>query len=243
MNIFLCVLCLSAQRVLRACQFKFVIYSVTIYFLSGLGANYSAFKYLSFPPAVQTVFIDWLKPEKNESIKSYAKRIAAKINTAEPFILVGLSFGGMLATEVIEFVQPQKTILISSAARRQELPLYYRLAGTLGINKLFPAAVIKKGNRLINWVMGVSAVKDKDLVSEILKASDPVFSKWAINEIVNWKRTTAPENIVRIHGDKDKVLPIINFIPHHLINAGGHFMIANRAAEISAILKAELNID
>lgn len=214
---------------------------MTIYFLSGLGANYSAFKYLSFPPGVKTVFIDWLVPQKNESIKNYAKRIAEKIDSTQPFILVGLSFGGMLATEVIEFVQPQKTILISSAARRQELPAYYKLAGTLGINKLFPAAVIKKGNRLINWVMGVSAVKDKDLVSEILAASDPAFSKWAINEIVNWKRKNAPENIIRIHGNKDKVLPIINFKPHHLINAGGHFMIANRADEISVIIKQELS--
>ena len=126
---------------------------MTIYFLSGLGANYSAFKYLTFPSNVQTVFIDWLAPLKNESLKSYAKRIAEKIDNTQPFILVGLSFGGMLATEVIEFVQPQKTILISSAARRQELPVYYKLAGTLGINKFFPAAVIKKGNRLINWVM------------------------------------------------------------------------------------------
>lgn len=219
---------------------QLLIYIVTIYFLSGLGANYSAFKYLSFPPAVQTVFIDWLTPQKNEPIKNYAKRIAEKINTAEPFILVGLSFGGMLAMEVIEFVQPQKTILISSAARRQELPVYYKLAGTLRINKLFPAAVIKKGNRLINWVMGVSTIKDKDLVAEILAASNPEFSKWAINEIVNWKRTIAPENVIRIHGNKDKVLPIINFTPQHLINAGGHFMIANRAAEISAIIEKEL---
>ncbi|GAB2826503.1 alpha/beta fold hydrolase [Ferruginibacter profundus] len=214
---------------------------MTIYFLSGLGANYSAFKYLAFPPDVTPVFIDWLAPEKKETIRQYAKRIAAKINSTEPFILIGLSFGGMLATEVIEFVQPQKTILISSAARRQELPAYYKAAGTLRLNKLFPAAVIKKGNLVINWLMGVSAIKDKALVQEILAASNPEFSRWAINEIVNWKRTTAPANIIRIHGDKDKVLPIINFKPQHLIKKGGHFMIANRANEISAILAAILN--
>jgi pimeloyl-ACP methyl ester carboxylesterase len=190
---------------------------------------------------VQAVFIDWLAPEKNEPIKNYAKRIAEKINTAAPFMLIGLSFGGMLATEVIEFVTPQKTILISSAARRQELPFYYKLAGLLRLNKLFPAAVIKKGNVFINWLMGVSTIEDKNLVQEILAASNPEFSKWAINQIVNWERKNAPENIIRIHGSKDKVLPILNFKPHHLINAGGHFMIANRADEISAILKVELS--
>lgn len=214
---------------------------MTIYFLSGLGANYSAFKYLTFPENVKPVFIDWLIPGANEPLRSYAQRIAEKINTAEPFVLVGLSFGGMLATEVMEYVQPQKTILISSAARRQELPFYYKLAGRLRLNKLFPAAVIKKGNRLINWIMGVSSIKDKDLVQEILAASNPEFSRWAINEIVNWKRTAAPEKIIRIHGNKDKVLPIINFTPGHLVKSGGHFMIATRAAEISAILQQEIN--
>ena len=214
---------------------------MTIYFLSGLGANYSAFKYLTFPENVKTVFIDWLLPSKNETLREYAQRIAEKINSTEPFILVGLSFGGMLATEVMEFVQPQKTILISSAARRQELPAYYKLAGTLGFNKLFPAAAIKKGNVLINWLMGVSAIKDKALVQEILAASNPEFSKWAINEIINWKRVVSPENIIRIHGNKDKVLPILNFKPHHLIDNGGHFMIANRADEISKILELELS--
>jgi pimeloyl-ACP methyl ester carboxylesterase len=210
---------------------------MTIYFLSGLGANYSAFKYLTFSANCKVVFIDWLLPHKNESIKNYAKRIAEKINTQEPFILVGLSFGGMLATEVIKFVTPQKTILISSVARRQELPLYYKMAGNLGLNKLFPAAVIKKGNWFINWLMGVSKIKDKDLVQEILAASNPEFSRWAINEIVNWKREVAPANIIRIHGNKDRILPIIKFKPQYLIIDGGHFMIANRAAEISAILQ------
>lgn len=214
---------------------------MTIYFLSGLGANYSAFKYLTFPGNVKPVFIDWLIPGANEPLRSYAQRIAEKINSAEPFVLVGLSFGGMLATEVMEYVQPQKTILISSAARRQELPFYYKLAGRLRLNKLFPAAVIKKGNRLINWIMGVSTIKDKDLVQEILAASNPEFSRWAINEIVNWKRTAAPEKIIRIHGNKDRVLPIINFTPGHLVKNGGHFMIATRAAEISAILQQEID--
>ncbi len=211
-----------------------------IYFLSGLGANYSAFKYLSLGENVQPIFIDWLKPYHKESITLYAKRISEKINTSSPFVLVGLSFGGMLATEVLQFVQPQKTILISSAARRQELPLVYKISGSLKLNKLMPGAVIKNGNKLINWLMGVSSFEDKNLINEILVASNPYFSKWAINEIVNWKRTHSPSNIIRIHGNKDRVLPLKNFIPHYTIKDGGHFMIANRAAEISSIIAKEI---
>ena len=214
---------------------------MTIYFLSGLGADESAFKNLIYPVGVNAVFIDWLMPVKNETMQEYAKRIAAKIDTSNPFVLVGLSFGGMLATEVLAFVKPKKTILISSAARRQELPVYYKLAGTLGLNKLLPKKNIHKSNIFTNRLFSISASNDKFLLQEILTASNPDFSKWAINEIVNWKRKTSPENIIRIHGNKDRVLPIINFKPTYLLKGGGHFMIVNRADEISKILELELS--
>ena|SRR5436190_1907836 len=216
---------------------------MTIYFLSGLGADSRAFKYLTFPSNIKTVFIEWLVPEKNDSFKTYAERIAAVIDTSSPFALIGLSFGGMLATEVMEFITPQKTILISSAARRQELPFYYKLAGTLQLNKLLPKKNIHKSTIFTNWLFSISARNDKFLLQEILTASDPLFSKWAINEIVNWKRTTSPTNIIRIHGNKDRVLPIINFKPGYLVKDGGHFMIANKADEISAIIQRELNLN
>ena len=213
---------------------------MTIYFLSGLGADESAFKYLTYPAGFNAVFIDWLVPAKNETMQQYAKRIAAKIDTSKPFILVGLSFGGMLATEVLSFVKPQKTILISSAARRQELPFYFKWAGKLRLNKLLPQKNIHKSNVFTNWIFSITAKSDKFLLEEILTASNPSFSKWAINEIVNWKRKTSPENIIRIHGTKDRVLPIINFKPAYLLKGGGHFMIVNRAEEISKILEFEM---
>jgi alpha-beta hydrolase superfamily lysophospholipase len=180
-------------------------------------------------------------PEPNEPISHYAKRIAEKIDQSKPFVLAGISFGGMLATEVLAYTKPQKTILISSAARRQELPFYYRWAGTLRLNKLLPKKSIHKSNIFTNWIFSIKAKNDKYLLEEILTASNPSFSKWAINEIVNWKRAVAPENIIRIHGNKDRVLPIINFKPNYNISAGGHFMIANRAGEISALIATILD--
>jgi len=216
--------------------------AITIYFLSGLGADSRAFKYLTFPETVKTVFVDWLVPEKNEPIANYAKRIAGKIDDSKPFALVGLSFGGMLATEVTAFVRPQKIILISSAARRQELPLYFKWAGTLRLNKLIPKRTIHKSNIFTNWLFSISAKRDKFLLQEILTASNPSFSKWAVNEIVNWKKLTKDEDIIRIHGNKDKVLPIINFKPDYLIKGGGHFMVVNRAQEISQIIADEIKL-
>jgi pimeloyl-ACP methyl ester carboxylesterase len=213
---------------------------MTLYFLSGLGADRRAFKFLTFPANTTIVFIDWITPHKNESLIDYAKRISQRIDTSSPFILIGMSFGGILATEIIEFVQPQKTILISSVTRRQELPFYYRLAGFLGANKLLPANVSNRANALTYWMFGIQNPEDKSLLKEILKSTDTRFSKWAINEILNWKRNTSPKNLIRIHGDEDRVLTIINFKPKYLLKAAGHFMVVNRASEISKILNTEI---
>lgn len=213
---------------------------MTIYFLSGLGADSRVFKNLTLPVNAKPVFIDWLVPGKNESLREYARRISGKIDTSKPFILIGLSFGGILATEVMEFVKAQKTILISSVARRQELPLLYRIGGYLQLNKLMPLKMMNRSGALVYWLFGISGQKDKKLFNEIIAASDTRFSKWAVNEILHWTRTISPENLVRIHGNKDKILPVNHFKPDHLINGGGHLMIINKANEISRIIEAEM---
>lgn len=213
-----------------------------LYFLSGLGADSRAFKYLTFPQNVEPVFIEWLAPARNETLQEYAKRISEKLDTTRPFMLIGLSFGGILATEIIEFVSPVKTILMSSASRRQELPFYYRFAGALRLDRLVPAKALNKSHALTNWLFGLTEKMDKELLHEILRTTDTAFSKWAVGEILRWKRTASPPNIIRIHGDKDRILPIINFNPSHLVKDGGHFMVVSKAVEISAIIKAEVEI-
>jgi pimeloyl-ACP methyl ester carboxylesterase len=214
---------------------------MTVYFISGLGADSRAFQYLKLPPHVQPVFLDWLPPLPREPMAAYARRMAdAHIDTTKPFVLAGLSFGGMLATEMLEFLQPEKTILISSAARRQELPFYYRWAGAIKLNKILPAKATNRPNRLTYWVFGLTQKEDKAFLKKILTYTNTAFSRWAVNEIVNWKRKTSPPNIIRIHGTKDRVLPVQRFTPDYAIANGGHLMVANRAAEISALLKAIL---
>ncbi len=213
-----------------------------IYFLSGLGADSRVFKFLKLPAEHELIFIDWLTPEKNETLNHYAGRISTIIDTSSPFILVGMSFGGILATEVLDYVHPVKTILISSAPNRDQLPVLYKWAGALRLNKLIPSRMGNKPNPFIYRMFGITEERDKKLLRDIITSTNTAFSKWAVNEIVNWKRLTSDPAIIRIHGTKDQVLPIIDFTPQYLIKDGGHFMIVNKADEISEILKKEIAI-
>src|SRR5687767_12739166 len=109
-----------------------------VYFISGLAADKRVFKYISLPAGCEAVHLEWITPQKDETLASYALRLAAAINREEPFALVGLSFGGMLATEIAKQYKPAVTILISSVPVAKQLPGYFRMAGKMGLHKFVP---------------------------------------------------------------------------------------------------------
>ena len=105
------------------------------YFISGLGADRTVFRNIHLPSTFEPVHLNWIEPQKNESLPSYAFRLAEKIDPSKPFILIGLSFGGMLAVEISRIYKPKQLILISSIRSAQDLPLLYKWAGRLRLRE------------------------------------------------------------------------------------------------------------
>ncbi|MBI3234514.1 MAG: alpha/beta hydrolase [Bacteroidetes bacterium] len=209
-----------------------------LYILSGLGADERVFQHLDFIGYSPT-YIKWIRPLNNETIERYATRLLPQINAPNP-VLIGLSFGGIMAIEISKQIQTEKVILIASAKTKNEIPFYYRWAGFLGLHKLLSTRVLKTSNSITNWLFGVTSTFDKNLLKQILIETDPVFLKWAIDNIVRWTNTTVPKNVFHIHGTNDKILPIGNIKFNKSIKNGGHLMTLNMADNISAIFRAEL---
>jgi pimeloyl-ACP methyl ester carboxylesterase len=212
---------------------------LNIYLISGLGADRTIFQNLTFSESTNIHFLDWMPPQANESLKSYALRMAEPIDRSVPFALIGLSFGGMLATEISTVLHPQLTVLVSSVPAKPELPWYYRFIGTTKIHKLFPVLKPKTVPRFLASFFGVESRDDYLFFLKLLKRTDPRFTKWAMDAILKWDRTEIPPGIIRIKADNDNVLPIGNGKVDYIIHGGGHFMIFNRAKEISKILYEE----
>ncbi len=177
-----------------------------IYLFSGLGADERVFQKLYFSK-YQVTFVKWVEPIKNEPIEAYAKRISFQIKHPNP-ILIGLSFGGMIAVEVAKVISTEKVILIASAKNRKEIPFYFRLLGRMRIDSLIPASILKKSNFLSNWFFGIESNTDKLLLKQILLDTNPIFLKWAIAKIIRWKNEVAIKNIIHVHGTADRLLPI-----------------------------------
>ena len=213
---------------------------MTIYLISGLGADKRAFQKLVFPDNFEVINIEWLIPIKQESLNNYALRISKQINTNKPFILVGLSFGGIIVTELNRIIKPVKSFIISSIQNKKEIPAFLRLLGTFKIHRIIPTKFLNRTNFVLYWFFGIENDLDKKLLSQILHDTDVQFLKWAINAILSWKQEPTQLNIYHIHGTKDKMLPIRFVKPNIKIEEGGHFMIYSMADKINLIFDKEI---
>jgi hypothetical protein len=69
------------------------------------------------------------------------------------------------------------------------------------------------------------------------KKADQKYIDWAIDQILNWKNSWAPENTFHIHGENERMFPIRNIQPTHVIKEGTYIMILNRAGEVSVCIE------
>ncbi|HEY9007833.1 alpha/beta fold hydrolase [Ohtaekwangia sp.] len=210
-----------------------------LYLLSGLGADRRVFDFLDLS-GYRTTCIEWVEPAQSETIETYAQRLLDQITVGNP-ILVGVSFGGMIAIEIGKLIKTEQIVLISSAKTRADIPAYYRFMGLIRFNRLMPRGQFKKLTGIAAWFFSVSSAQERSLLNKIICQTDEAFLEWAIEQIVRWKNKTVPANVILIHGTSDRLLPFSQ--ADYTISQGGHFMVVNRSQEISMILRKVLCSD
>ena len=94
---------------------------MNLYFISGLGADKRVFQKLEIPEPFIIHHVEWVPVQPEDSLSQYCSRLIEQLNLNEPFILVGLSFGGIVAMELSKKIKPAQTVLISSIASPQEV--------------------------------------------------------------------------------------------------------------------------
>lgn len=209
------------------------------YFISGMAADSRVFCHIRLPEGYEAVHLEWIKPEKNESLASYAMRLAQRIDINEPFALIGLSFGGMLATEIAKQYKPAMTILISSIPVSSHLPGYFKVAAKLRLHKVVPITLLK-GAATMKRLFTRETNADKRLILQAIRESDASLIRWSMDAILNWNNDQAPEPCCHIHGTRDELLPIRYTKPTHTIKKGGHMLVLTDAAMVNEILTGAL---
>lgn len=206
-----------------------------VYFISGLGADKRVFEKLDLSWC-DPVFVSWINPLPKESLSDYAIRIRQQIADSSPTI-VGVSFGGMLAAEMLRTDPSIKVILLSSIQNSRQLPGWYRLGKYLPLYRVLPRFLLLPGGMAGQWIFGARSAAARQTFRQIALNTDTDFVRWAIWSILHWKSATDLLPIMHIHGTKDRILPRPAGVTADIIQDGGHLLPLEYPAIISQLLK------
>ena len=201
---------------------------IPVYLMPGLAASSSIFERIVLPTeSFEVILLDWVQPKKDETLVSYAQRMAQKV-VHENAVLIGVSFGGILVQEMAAFLTLKKLIIISSVKTRDEMPRRIKFAKTTNAYKLLPTSLLNNVEKLIKYSFGNVINQKLKLYEKFLHLRNKEYLDWAIEQVVCWDRSVPDPKVIHIHGDLDEVFPAKNinsFIP---IKGGTHIMILNR---------------
>ncbi|EAR01615.1 alpha/beta hydrolase [Maribacter sp. HTCC2170] len=202
---------------------------IQVYLMPGMAANSSIFDNIKLPKESFEVHrLEWFVPEKNMTLIDYAKKMAKSITSPNP-VLVGVSFGGILVQEMSKVIPVKKVIVVSSVKQTSELPKRMIFAKYTKVHKLLPTGLVNNVELLAKYAFGETVHKRLELYEQYLSIRDKYYIDWSIDQIVNWKQMTSPENLVHIHGEKDVVFPINHIKDCIPVKNGTHTMIIHRA--------------
>jgi pimeloyl-ACP methyl ester carboxylesterase len=205
-----------------------------IYLLPGQGADCRLFRYIRFP--YDTVHLELPVPAKKTSLHDYAIGLIHRIDLSRPFILIGVSFGGMICAELADTLEPTKTVVISSAKCRKELPGRYRFQKTIPLNKIIPKGMTKWGAKVLAPIVEPARKQDKETFRSMIEAKDPAYLKRTVDMIINWDKECQKGDIIHIHGDRDHTLPHRKVSYDYLVENGTHMMVYIRGEEINQLI-------
>jgi len=209
-----------------------------IYCISGLGADQRVFQKLQIPGA-ELVPVAWPALDRQDDMPGYAQKILAQIPEQDP-TLIGVSFGGMLSVEIVKQLPMARAIIVSSAKTQDELPPLSGFIQFLFRANLVPVGLFKNFHSLIAARFGPGTRESKKLLMSIVNDTDTDFMKRAFQAMLGWENDEVPPGVVHIHGTADRLIPPDRIKPDQWIEGGTHFMIYDRAAEISRIIVSQL---
>lgn len=199
-----------------------------VYLMPGMAANPSIFEYIQLPEDQFKIhLLDWMIPEKDESLQQYAQRMCLRIDQPNA-VLLGVSFGGILVQEMAKYITLKKLIVVSSIKHKYELPKHLQLLKITKAYKILPTQLVSNIDALSKFAFGETVKKRIELYKRYLSVSDKRYLDWAIKQVVCWEQESLNPEAVYIHGEKDIVFPDSCGGNCIVVKGGTHIMIINK---------------
>lgn len=214
-----------------------------IYLIPGLGTDGRIFsKLIPLLNAKDIECLEYREPLSiKETIPEYAQRLVAELPPLdEPPILIGMSMGGTIATEMSKLMPHQHLVIISSFKHQSEVPLLFKIARLLPLHRLVPAWYVRLTVPFFARLLRICNREDSLLIKDMLYDRSPQHFAWGRRAIVKWDNQHYPERFVHINGTKDHVFRKANKQITHPIEGGTHNMVVDRAREVAEIINREV---
>lgn len=183
----------------------------------------------------------WIPADPRDTLATYAQKLAATIDTSQPFYLGGISLGGMLAYEIAPLVGPnlRGLIVIVASDSNEGIPLLYRLIGRIVV--LFPAFTLRIGKSFVpalRKLFGISTKEQTKRFQDMLGNADVHFLKWSLRAVLKWN---GPERVVnvptlRIAAARDLIVPSRLNPSDYVVAGAGHTVNITHADEVNRII-------
>lgn len=198
---------------------------IHVYLMPGMAADPTIFNRIKLPEdQFEIHWLEWMIPDENESLESYAKRMISNVKH-QNIVLLGVSFGGVLVQEMSKYMTLRKLIVVSSVKSKYELPRRMKLAKFLKAYKFAPTRLLSNLDVLKKYSFSDSIVKRIDLYKTYLAVNDKRYLDWALKQMICWEQTEAIPEAIYIHGDQDAVFTRSCGDGAIVIKGGTHIMI------------------
>ncbi|WP_214070627.1 alpha/beta hydrolase [Mucilaginibacter sp. dw_454] len=207
-----------------------------IFLIAGLGADTRLYNNIDLGDNDVTP-VDWIEPNETDTLNTYSQKLIHQYFVTNNSIVIGVSLGGMIATEIAKQLRLNKVILISSIKTISEAPWYFKFFNAVPLYKILTGRVLGKIGYIAKPFFGHMDKHDAWLFHDMVQKSSPKFLKWAIGAALTWDNQVVPPNMYHIHGDKDLVFNYKNIINATIVKGGTHIMVFDKAKQINKILK------
>jgi pimeloyl-ACP methyl ester carboxylesterase len=205
--------------------------------LSGMSANERLFRYqnAAFP---NLVIPSWIEPDPKERLAVYAERLARLIDPGVPCFVGGVSFGGIVALEMVPHLPTKACFLIGSIRSPAQLPWQMRLFRPL--SRLTPdqfAQLTALCLRLPKPSLPGRTYR------QLVRYAEPSanFLRWATLAVLAWRPLrsgTTP--VYHIHGELDRTLPVRLTTPDVIVRGGDHMLPFTFPEQVNAFLQERM---
>jgi pimeloyl-ACP methyl ester carboxylesterase len=194
------------------------------HFYPGMGATASMYG-TQWREELQGQFHDWPEWGGERTLSDFAKRLIEEHHIEVGDTVVGTSLGGMIACEIANQIELERIVLIGSARSNNEINKVLSILHPL--IDLTPVAFIQ-----------MSSGKLPSDLTQMFHQSDPAFIRNMSKAIFSWNGLVCDVDVLRIHGEKDVVIPCPEEVEQ--VVDGGHLIVMTHPIECIQCIKANL---